>query len=328
LTTQVNKETNLITIPIDSIKFHPDSIRTHLVTDENVIDLANAIEIQGLLNVSTVTNRDDYYILTDGARRFTAIKLLRSQGKWGNDIPVKLERDLTDDQIIGMQISGNYNIKKTANKQYINGLFKIAISGKKTATEVAKMAGITVEYMMKLFKALKLPTDVFALCEKEQVSIGNLITISELSSKIELEDWPDWVQKAKTMTQKELNLVVAEELTEIRNSANAKRTGKKTEFIPEPILLKKTQLLENFIKSEKDFHDSPTRDNEVVFSVYQSIFQMDAENVILRRTAWEKEQEAKRLAAEKRKTARLITNNETMIKSLTDLGYKVEKTNG
>jgi hypothetical protein len=313
-------------VKISDIVFFEKAIRKHLPTDPDVIEMITDISNRGLINAPSVTPRDGVFILTDGGRRMTALKQMLADGKIPDEIGVTVIHGLTDEEIIGWQMAGNINIKKTANKQYINGLFQLATAGTMNTEQISKLAGMSIEYIMKLFKTLKFPENVLDTCEKEGVKIGNLIILSELANKIPEEDYPSWIEDAKTLSQRELTIKVADELNAIKQALSLKRDGKKTdEFIVEPVLLSKGDLFENYKKAEIAFNMDSSRDNEITFSVYKKIWQMDEETIATKRRQHEEKLAEKVKKLQERKDKKIILDLEAMKKELENKGFKIQR---
>ena len=315
-------------VKISDIVFFEKAIRKHLPTDPDVIEMITDITTRGIINSPSVTPRNGVYILTDGGRRMTALKKMLADGIIPDDIGVKVIHGLTDEEIIGWQMAGNINIKKTANKQYINGLFQLATAGTMNTEQISKLAGMSIEYIMKLFKTLKFPESVLDTCEKEGVKIGNLIILSELANKIPEEDYSTWINDAKTLNQKELTIKVADELNAIKQALSIRKDGKKTdEFIAEPTLLSKSDLFDNFKRAEIAFNVESSRDNEITLSIYKKIWQMDEETIAIKRRQHEEKITEKLNKIKERKDKKVLFDLEEMKRELEGKGFKIEKIN-
>lgn len=315
-------------VKISEIMFFEKAIRKHLPTDPDVVEMITDLTNRGLINAPSVTPRDGIYILTDGGRRMTALKHMLADGKIPDEIGVTVIHGLTDEEIIGWQMAGNINIKKTANKQYINGLFQLATAGTMNTEQISKLAGMSIEYIMKLFKTLKFPENVLEACEKAEVKIGNLIILSELANKIPEEDYLSWIEDAKTLSQRELTIKVADELNIIKQTLNLRKDGKRTdEFIVEPVLLSKGDLFENYKKAEIAFDIDSNRDNEIILSIYKKIWQMDEETIAIKRRQHEEKLAAKSKKMQERRDKKMILDLEAMKKDLELRGFKIEKIN-
>lgn len=316
------------TIKISDIVFFEKAIRKHLPTDQDVIEMIADITNRGIINSPSVTPRNGVYVLTDGGRRMTALKKMLADGITPDEIGVKVIHGLTDEEIIGWQMAGNINIKKTANKQYINGLFQLATAGTMNTEQISKLAGMSIEYIMKLFKTLKFPESVLDTCEKEGVKIGNLIILSELANKIPEEDYPAWIEDAKTLSQKELTIKVADEINAIKQALSIKRDGKKTdEFIAEATLLSKSDLFENYKRAEIAFSVESSRDNEITLNVYKKIWQMDEETIAIKRRQHEEKIAERLKRIKERKDKKVLLDLEEMKRELEGKGFKIEKIN-
>lgn len=219
--------TSVQNVSLNKIRFLESALRSHKPTEAHIIDLAKDILKRGLLNVPTITKSEDepgFFILTDGARRLTALNLLLSEGKIPEMMPFKIKESQSELSTLADQIAGNVHGLKTTNRKYIEALFKLATEGDYTSEALASKAGMSPEYMFKLFKTLKLGDEVLAEAEAGKVSISNLISLSDLVGKVDKDELLEWVDKAKKEKAKDFAVAVVAEVDSIRKAA---REGEK-----------------------------------------------------------------------------------------------------
>lgn len=312
-------------INLNNINFSEIALRTHKEDAEHIIDLAEDISKRGLLNLPTIVPAEEKgkYIVTDGARRVTALKLLLAQGKI--DVLQTFQiKDVQDElDTLADMVAGNANIRKTANKEYIEALYRLATEGDVSLDNLSKKVGMSIEYIMKLFKTLKLPEEILKQAEKGQVSISNLITLSDLAGKINEEDLTEWVTRAQSEVAKDFAVSVAEELDAIRKTAKAGREEPKFELKPK--LKTKDELTILLIQCETAFTKNASSATEARFQLMKEIWQIDEVEAKKQKDVWDKNQAEKEVKKKERKEAREKAKLGDMKESLEKEGFTVSK---
>ena len=315
-------------ISLASVVTLEGALRVHKMEDATIVNLANDIEKRGLLNMFSVSeNGDGTFTLQDGASRFTAIKLLSSQGKWldesGNptdQISVQVREQMDEDQILANMIAGNFTVSKTTNPEYIRALYKLTVhddpTKRQTLEQVAATTGLTVEYINRLFKTLKLPENVQALLNDGSMSIANAVRLSDIVKFVDEEELAEWVEKAVTLTNGELSPAIESRIKEVRQGVKKSEAG----FTAVPKLLDKATLSARFELAQAKFNTDPSAENEARLNVFKEIFQMDEASIAKAKADYEKKKEDAKLAAEKRKQDREANSIEDAKKKLIAAG--------
>jgi len=312
-------------VDLNKIMFSEIALRTHNTEDENIIELANDILTRGLLNVPTIVpnkEKEGFYIVTDGARRVTALKKLLTEGKIDKMVNFQIKNQQSDLDTLSDMVAGNFNIKKTANKQYIEALYRLATEGSLSIDALAKKAGIGSTYMLKLFKSLRLPEDVLKKAETNKITIANLISLSELHS-LPQDELEIWVEKASKTPAKQFALDVATELDSIREATKGIKKEKKFELTPK--LIGKEDLRAKLIKTEQDYLKQKTPVNEARYNLMKELYQIDEKSAIIRKAEWDKKEKEAKDAKEIRKNKREESKIEEVKASLEKQGYKISK---
>lgn len=317
-------EQEIKAISLDKITFIADPLRTHKLTDDHIIDLAEDIKQRGLLDIPTVVPAEEegFFNVTNGARRVTALKLLFSK----NEIPEFQNFNVKDRQseidTLADQIAGNVKVLKTANKKYIAALYKLATEGGLTADELAKKAGMGKEYMFKLFKTLKLSDEVMKEAEAGKVTISNLISLSDLVGKVDEDGLLEWVERAKTEKAADFAVAVVEEIDILKKAAR----GEPREDVFKPVkkLLKREELEILLTQTENAFNDAPNKTNETRYQLMKEIWQIDEKSIDEQKAKWEQDKADKEEKKAKRKEAREKAKLEDSIKDLEEAGYSVK----
>lgn len=311
-------------LKISEIEFHPASIRTHDPLSEDIQALARDIEQRGLLNKPTVVklkgDTSGKYYISDGSRRLTALKFLVEQKKVKDEIEIDV-KEVEEEELIADQISGNFNIKKTADKAYIDGLYKIAIKKQMTYEQIAKFAGLSVEYIKKLFKTRQLPETIQEEAQKLKVPMVNLIKLSELAKKVDEDELKDLLNDAAKKPAKDFAMQVDERINElVKERLGVKKSN---EFKIEPKLLKKEELKAKLDAAQLAFQQNPNKENEIVLRVMKEIWQIDDNTVAKKKQEWE---EAKKRREEKKEERKKAREQKKLVEQLIDMeknGLKV-----
>lgn len=320
----------IIRVPIDNVDFSTISIRTHKPDSPDIIDLSNDIYKRGLINIPSIVKgaEEGRYVISDGSRRLTALKVCLKENKLHEDIAdgccnfqlIELEDNI---DILCTQLAGNVNVKQTGSREYIQALFHIATAKKYTMDELAIKAGMSEAYILKLFTTLKLPVEVYNMLHEDKVSVANTITLAKLKGKISDEDLIErFVPLAKEETSTKFAETVLEELDSIR----ASKTQEEPKFELVPKLLPKDDLLILLAQAKGKFEADGNERNEERYQVFKEIFQIDEVSEAEKREEWEKKQEDKKLKAEERKKKRAEDKLDDQKVNLEKHGYIVSKT--
>jgi hypothetical protein len=161
--------------------------------------------------------------------------------------------------------------------------------------ELAKTTGFTKERLLQLFKSIRLPGSILEAATEEKVSIGNLITMSELAGKVSEEDLMDEVlPKAASQTTAEFAITVVEMLDAIK----ASKAGVVVDKTFEPkAKLKSKDEIELRIAGELD---------EVAAETLKWVISLDSTSVAIQKAEWDKKQKDADDAKQKRKNDRLL----------------------
>jgi len=316
----------ILKVNLNDVLFSEVALRSHKETDEHIRELADDINNRGLLNLPTLVPSQDEegkYHVTDGARRVTALKLLLKEGKVPEELSFQVTEPQDELETLGDMISGNANVLKTTNKQFIEAMYRIATETDTTMPELAKKVGKSEEYIWKLFKTLKLGDELLEEAQASGVSISNLITLSELKGKVDDDDMKEWVEKAKTTTVAEFSDEVAEELDAIKEALKGQK--KEVEFKLTNKFIGKDALELLLVSAETAFTTEATPATEARYNLMREIFQVDEKSAAARKKDWEDKQEKKKQKAAERKKAR---DDAKLIESIGELdkqGFQVTK---
>lgn len=319
-------------INLDDIIYQEIVLRTHKETETHIQWMYDDLILRGLLNLMSLVPSPDEegkYVVTDGARRMTALKRMKKEGVLPKGFTAIDEmyfviRDAqTELDTLSDMIAGNANVKKTTNTEFIQAIYKIATETDVTFPELANRVGMTEQYIDRLLKTLKLGDEVLAAAQTKEVPITNLISLSKLAGKVDAEDMNEWVDKASGMVAKDFVLEVAKELDEIKEAMKEKTKEAKFELTPLYIGRDNLDMLR--VQSQSAFEQKSTPVTEARHNIMQEIFQMDEPTAKVRERKYEQKQKDKADKAAKRKADRESAGLDESKKMLEEQGFVVTK---
>ena len=311
-------------IKISQLMFTEAALRAHSSEDENIIELAADIIARGLLNLPTVVAQEDgTYIVTDGARRSTALQLNLANGLCEDEVTVQVKPSQSDLETLADQFAGNATVVKTTNKDYINALYTLATEGEMSIKKLAKKVGKSPKYINQLFKTLRLPEEILDAAEAGSVSVSNLITLSELSGKVDDNELAEWTKKAATETAADFSVMVEDEKETIREAKKAERQGGSVEFAPKQKFIGKDALLEMLADADDSFTKDGNKVNEAILNTLKKTMSLDEESVAAQKDEFEQKLADREAKKEARKAERESKSVEEMEAKLKEAGYDV-----
>lgn len=322
-------------VALANILFSDIALRSHKATEDHIVELAIDICNRGLLNLLTLVpnaNEEGTYIVSDGARRMTALKLIKAgtnplvKGPYA-DIPDEMSFQVHDVQseldTLADQIAGNAQIKQTMKKSYIDGLHRIVSSGTMDVDTLGAKIGMTPEYIWKLFKTLRLGDELLKRAEEDGVSITNLITFAKnLAGKLDEDGMTEWYEFAKDSTVKEFAKLVEKKVDAVAKEAKGQPRVEPT-FELTPKLLSKDELTMLLTQATAAFAEDASPVNQARLIALQEIWQIDEVTAQQREAAWLANQDDKKAKAAIRKEARENAKLTDSIPKLEKEGYKV-----
>jgi transcriptional regulator with XRE-family HTH domain len=316
-------------ININDITFGSSCLRRHNSDADYVTEKMVSLEKDGLLNPFTVAVVDGGYAITDGSIRLTALKrYYKENGRLpekvsddGETIMLPVIEGADEEKILQLQITGNASVKRTTNKEFINAIYQLAMSGNLSLEEIAKNTGMSVAWVNSLLKTLRLGDDVIKAAEEKKVSLSNLISLSKLANVIDEEEMEEWVNKAANTNTSDFAPAIEERVIEIRASGGKKEK----EFVLKERLMKKDDIILFFANVKRECSENPTDENQIRLQIMKELFQCDSKSEAqLRQQYEEKKQAAKDAVAARRKKRELELLEEI---SAEELKKELEKRN-
>ena len=167
----VRPDDGLVLIDLDLIDPNPWQPRFRIDADE-VEDMAASINGVGLLQEPLLRPVDgDRFQSAFGHRRIEAVRLLRSQGKWGDQVPAKLA-DISDEQMAYMALAENGTRKDISPVETLTAWKNALEIPGVTITELAARVGIDRTTMSSQLAVLDLPDEALSLVHQGDMKVG------------------------------------------------------------------------------------------------------------------------------------------------------------
>lgn len=227
----------LDSVAIDSIDLSHCIIRNSV--DEKSpehLQLVDTVREYGVIEpvVARYIDKDDQKIvsLIDGFRRIIAAREVGIE-----TIPCKILKSCTDDEAYAIQLLANHHRMGNTPREIYKQLTLLTSRGENlSATKLAKLVGVDIMTIYRWLRMDRLDGPIKDLVDRGVIRIGNALELAKISGKAR----SDWVERAKTMPNREFSFQVREYL------ANSKTNGIKTldtkDFVPLPKFLGKTKL--------------------------------------------------------------------------------------
>lgn len=322
----------VLMLNLDDVLFSSIALRSHKEDSDNIDELCNSLETNGLLNIPTCTpspDKEGTYFIKDGARRVTALKRMKKEGRIPKEmdnldkVPFAVSEPQDELATLADMVAGNANVLKTANRDYIEAIYRIATETNVGMEKLAQQVGKSEAYIWKLFSTLKLNKELIEKAKEEGVPISNIITLAQLAGKVEDDTLADFYEKSKEETVAVFAVTVAEKLDEIKKEAKGEREERKFELTNKFIGKDECEML--LVQCQAAFEQDANPVNEARFNLMQEIFQVDEKTAALRESEWEakeaEREEKKKMRKQQRETEKL----EESKKRVEEAGYVVSK---
>ncbi len=292
----------IIQIDVNEIRVIPNALRTHDITNIDIIELAASIKKYGLLNKFCVVKRynqeldKDIYYIADGARRWNALLSLdKAQLLEDSLISVSLlPEEVTDTELLALQIRGNANIKSTANSNYVNALYLIMVENTFTTKELGDYVGVNEAWIKKILKTMNLPVEA-----KEKLDNGDLKSVTSAiefgkAVKNGLDD--SFFEQVLELACSESVEGFRQGLKEFEDASLALKKQRESlepdatvDFVPKPKFAGKGVAEALYFKLAEEFETvekpSPKLKNQM--AVVNLLFEMDEDTLLEKKAAFE-----------------------------------------
>jgi len=222
---------NLQTLPLTSIAIEGDNLRIVREADSDFIEIRDSVQAKGVLMpiiVSPRTDADgnDYYLLVDGAHRFTACQHLSI-----DEIPCSIVETSDGEagkiQVLEMQIAANAQKAETKPAEYAAALKTLmAADMLMTKGDLATKVNKSVQWIDKMLSLTKIKNQV--VIDKINDGDVNVMNAYQLA-KLDDEDQAEFLNQAITEGSKEFQDIVNARIKENKEAAKkGKDKGERT----------------------------------------------------------------------------------------------------
>jgi ParB family chromosome partitioning protein len=196
--------------------------------EKDLVELSESIKENGIIQPLIVTQVGNEFELIAGERRLRAAKLAGL-----DQVPVVVKR-ATDREKFVMAIIENVQRSELNCVEEALAYFQLIEDFKLTQEEVAKKIGKERSTIANFLRILKLPRDVVALLQKEQLSFGHAKVLAsikedELVKRLALE------ASEKKLSVRELELLISKKPKQIRETKDSTQFERKLEPLKKKI---------------------------------------------------------------------------------------------
>ena len=213
---------------ISEIRPNPYQPRKNF-TEKELRELADSIELNGVIQPIVVRKSLSGYELVAGERRLRASKLAKKK-----DIPAILV-DFNDQQMMEISLLENIQRKDLTPIEEASAYQQLIDKLNYTQQQLSTRVGKSREYIANLLRLLKLPKEVQKLVNEEK------LPYSQARALLALEDEKKMVELANECVKKNLSVI---ELNKLIKNINKKPTVKKPE-VKDPFIEDVRKKLEN-----------------------------------------------------------------------------------
>ncbi|ACU95086.1 ParB-like partition protein [Cryptobacterium curtum DSM 15641] len=160
------KEPSSEEVPLDTVKPNPDQPRTHFDVEE-IAELAQSIEKEGLLQPILVRKVDDGYQIIAGERRWQACKKLGMK-----TVPIRV-KDVEGDKALELALIENIQRSDLNPIEEAYGYKRLMERQGLTQSEVARAVSKGRSTIANALRLLELPEDAQQLLFEEKITAGH-----------------------------------------------------------------------------------------------------------------------------------------------------------
>lgn len=285
---------------------------------KDTLDLLEDIRNNGMSDLFSVRplGNDEYEVI-NGSRRTKACQLLCAEGHPDyQQIPVQIS-NIDEITSLERQVAGNATVKATNTKQYAASLVKIALHQQYDVTALAKAVGKSESFVNNMLRFNRLPEAIQDLVAAYKMPVTNAIAMTKLPKDLDLLEL---MEDACTMDTNAFGIRVKEAVDAYAAEKKALKGGQEPKFELTEKRISNDQIKANLEKAKNLVEDDSSEFNRGYLFAYEEIFQIDEKAAVERKTKWDSQQEAKKLAKEARKA-------DTEAKKKRELAEYVKKNN-
>lgn len=271
-------------VMLKDVKQNAKAYRVRTPDEKEIIEHASIINKEKGLNnkFSIYEKRVDgqlFYVVGDGAGRLEAMKIANTlPGTIGafDELYLDVFEEVTDKELIAIQMAGNLMVKKCISPDLVNGLYAMMAVENLTYPELAAKSGYDENLLKKIMRSISINPLLREAMGKGELTVDKALKIQEFIVCIPKEEIPVWIEKCKTLGLKKIE----SDLLVIQASYDASKKAGKETFIPLPKFIGKDELQKKYKLFEAKFKANDLSDNEaIIYSFLKTLFQMDEDSV-------------------------------------------------
>ena len=294
-------------LPINSITIGQENLRAVRETDLAFIEIRESIKAKGVLMPIVVSpkkdaNGDDYYLLVDGAHRYTACSQLGLEEIPCSIIETKDGREGVV-QVLELQIAANSQKADTKPAEYAEALkHLIAADPLMTNADLADQVNKSTQWVDKMLSLNNIKNeDIRSKIDNGEINVMNAYQLARLDD----EDQAEFLAQAMTESATDFQNVVTERIKDNKEKAKAGRDKGERTFPGKAIRRKDSEISEILAD---DTHmgsivaDAGVSSAEEAFALgLKYTLSLDPSTLDARRTEWEENESMRKDKAEKAK---------------------------
>lgn len=312
------------TIKISDIILIQNALRSHQMADANIVEMKGSVLAVGLMTKFSVAptidplTGEEKYRLADGARRYTALNSLLEEGKIPDEVTVSiLPDDISDIDLLALQIAGNSSIKTTETADYVRALHQVMSAKNYDYDELSEEMGIPKSRIIDLFSTLSLPKECQELLQSKELKFPQAIQLSKVYNQLNDEYKEMALAYAQNCSASDLAIKLAELKTVNKPTPKGEKV---VEFIPLPKFIGKAKAEEIYealcCEQRTDDEGEISDYQQGKIDLIKELFEMDAGTISEKQEKFNKAKEEASLKKQEKDIKKLqkIKDSESILK--------------
>jgi ParB family transcriptional regulator, chromosome partitioning protein len=157
----------VVFVDVNAISSNPYQPRQDFDKEE-ISNLAQSIEKQGLLQPILLRKKDAFYEIISGERRFRAMKLLGN-----NQVPCIVKPNISDHEMIEMALVENIQRENLNDIEQAHAFQRLMIDCSLSHEEISKKVGKSRSTITNFLRLLKLPEEIQQKVRQKELTMGH-----------------------------------------------------------------------------------------------------------------------------------------------------------
>lgn len=178
-------DNEVVLVDINAISSNPFQPR-QLFDKEEIKNLAQSIEKQGLLQPILLRKKEEGYEIISGERRFRAMKLI------GHDkVPCIVKPKITDHEMIEMALVENIQREDLNDIEQAQAYRRLMLDCGLSHEEISKKVGKSRSTITNFLRLLKLPDRIQEMLRRKEINMGHaraLLGIEDVQQQVALAE--------------------------------------------------------------------------------------------------------------------------------------------